>query len=80
MKRSTKTITTGILACGLALGCVGCGDTAKIYNNDSDPLVFSTLAVDKVFNPFYSTSGTDSAVVGLTQLPMISSDKDGKPV
>lgn len=80
MKRSTKTITTGILACGLALGCVGCGDTAKIYNNDSDPLVFSTLAVDKVFNPFYSTSGTDSAVVELTQLPMISSDKDGKPV
>lgn len=54
------------------------GDKNKtIYNNETDPLVFSTLEVDKVFNPFFSTSATDSSVVGMTQLGMLSNDKDG---
>ena len=48
------------------------------YNNETDPLVFATLEVDKVFNPFFSTSATDSNVVGMTQLGMLSNDKDGK--
>ena len=48
------------------------------YNNETDPLVFSTLEVDKVFNPFFSTSATDSSVVGMTQLGMLSNDKDGQ--
>ena len=48
------------------------------YNNETDPLVFATLEVDKVFNPFFSTSATDSNVVGMTQIGMLSNDKDGK--
>ena len=48
------------------------------YNNETDPLVFATLEVDKVFNPFFSTSATDSSVVGMTQIGMLSNDKDGK--
>ena len=38
----------------------------KYYDNENDSLVFSTLEVDKVFSPFFSTSATDSNVVGLT--------------
>ena len=49
-----------------------------VYNNETDPLVFATLEVDKVFNPFFSTSATDSNVVGMTQIGMLSNDKDGK--
>ena len=49
-----------------------------VYNNETDPLVFATLEVDKVFNPFFSTSATDSNVVGMTQSGMLSNDKDGK--
>ncbi len=50
-----------------------------VYSNENDPLVFSSQEVDKVFNPFFSTSAADSNVVGLTQIGMIGNDKDGKP-
>lgn len=63
---------TGIATCG--------GRDKAGYDNETDKLIFSTLEVDKVFNPFFSTSATDSAVVGMTQLGMISNDKYGKPV
>jgi peptide/nickel transport system substrate-binding protein len=52
-------------------------DTTKYYDNESDSLVFSTLEVDKVFNPFFSTSGTDSNVVGMTQIGMLANDRSG---
>ncbi len=61
------------------VGCDGCDDK-QIFNNENDPLVFSTLEVDKVFNPFFSTSATDSNVVGMTQIAMLGNDKDGNPV
>ena len=57
---------------------LGKDEDKTVYNNESDPLVFATLEVDKVFNPFFSTSATDSNVVGMTQIGMLSNDKDGK--
>ena len=63
-----------IIVLALTLG----GDSDKtIYNNETDPLVFATLEVDKVFNPFFSTSATDSSVVGMTQIGMLSNDSKG---
>lgn len=50
------------------------------YDNENDALVFSTQELDKVFNPFFSTSATDSNVVGMTQIGMIGNDVNGKPV
>ena len=52
----------------------------EAYDNEKDSLVFSTLEVDKVFSPFFSTSATDSNVVGLTQIGMLGNDKDGNVV
>lgn len=49
------------------------------YSNENDPLVFSIQAVDKVFNPFFSTTGPDNSVVGMTQLSMLSNDEKGNP-
>lgn len=54
--------------------------TLPIYNNEVDKLVFSTQELDKVFNPFFSTSATDSNVIGFTQIGMITNDKYGNPV
>ena len=34
-------------------------DNQEYYDNENDALVFSTLEVDKVFSPFFSTSATD---------------------
>ena len=49
------------------------------YNNETDPLIFSSQEADKVFNPFFHTSAADSQIVGMTQLGMIGNDKEGKP-
>ena len=82
MKKSLlKKIIAIALVVMTVLPMTACGKKkGKIYDNENDPLVFSTLEVDGVFNPFFSTSGTDSSVVGMTQLSMLANDEEGKPV
>lgn len=41
-------------------------------------LIVMSEPMDGLFNPFYSTSAPDMDVVGMTQLSMLSTDKDGK--
>ena len=48
-------------------------------DNESTRLVLSTSELDGVFNPFYSTSGPDNTIIGMTQIGMLTTDKDGKP-
>ncbi len=70
-------MTAGIAAATLA-ACGGDENTTgKVYDNETDPIVFSTLALDRVFNPFFYTTGPDGNVVGLTQISMLGNDKDG---
>lgn len=57
--------------------CKDVNSNKTYFDNENDPLVFSTQEVDKVFNPFFSTSATDSNVVGMTQISMLSNDKEG---
>ena len=52
--------------------------SGKTYDNENDPLVFSLSQVDRVFNPFFSTTGPDGEVVGMTQIGMLGNDKEGK--
>ena len=56
------------------------GDDPKgpVIDNESTRLVLSTSELDGVFNPFYSSAAADGSVVGMTQIGMLSSDKDGK--
>lgn len=77
-----------LLVCSVIVSCltvfVGCKDTTgttngKVYDNENDPLVFSTQEVDKVFNPFFSTTATDSNVVGMTQIGLLGNDEYGQP-
>ncbi len=49
------------------------------FDNEKDPVVFSSQNFDKVFNPFYSTSAMDANAVGMTQIGMIGNDKEGNP-
>ena len=49
-----------------------------VIDNESTRLVLSTSELDGVFNPFYSSSAPDGSIVGMTQIGMLSSDKDGK--
>ena len=79
LKRIIALFLCGVLMATMAITLVGCGSDKTVYDNESDALVFSTLEADKVFNPFFSTSGTDSNVVGMTQISMIANDKEGNP-
>lgn len=53
------------------------GGTKKIYDNETTSVNFSTGELDGVFNPFFSTSAYDSEITGLTQISMLSADKNG---
>ena len=46
-------------------------------SNEETPLVIASEALDGVFNPFFYTSGADGSVVGLTQIGMLTTDKNG---
>ncbi|MCH5351353.1 MAG: hypothetical protein J1F39_05255 [Clostridiales bacterium] len=82
-----KKFVTILLALCLGFSIVACDkptddpeDPVVYYDNEEDPIRFSTLEVDRVFNPFFSTSATDGNVVGFTQLGMLSNDAEGNPV
>lgn len=67
-----KKILSLILCLALCLGSVsllaGCGD-----DNEVDAFVIMTEQLDGLFNPFFSTSATDSTIVSMTQIGMLSS-------
>ena len=50
----------------------------QVHNTETRPVVFATDALDGNFNPFFATSATDSTIAAITQVGMLSSDKDGK--
>lgn len=45
-----------------------------------DSIVLMTEELSGLFNPFYATSGADMDVVGMTQIGMLSTNKDGDPI
>ena len=64
---------------GTATTLISCGgNKGPKIDNEETRLVLSTAELDGVFNPFYSSSGPDGSVVGMTQIGMLTSDKDGK--
>lgn len=79
--KKVKTIVSLVLIVVTALSSMialaACNKKQTAYDNENDPLVFSTQAVDKVFNPFFASTGPDNSVVGMTQISMLSNDKDG---
>ena len=80
MKVLKQTISLILVACllmGTLATLVGCGEQLYI-NNETTRLVLATTELDGVFNPFYSSSATDGSIVGMTQIGMLSSDKNGR--
>ncbi len=48
--------------------------------NKKDAIVIMTEELNGLYNPFYATAGTDMDVVGMTQIGMLSTDRNGNPV
>lgn len=84
MKKKMPRVFSMILAVVMIVttlfAVTGCNPANQTYyDNETDKLVFTTQEVDKVFNPFYATSATDSSVVGMTQIGMLANDENGQP-
>ena len=78
---TAKKIVSLLLAVVMLFGTlsllIGCNK--EPIDNENTRLVLSTSELDGVFNPFYSSSAADGSIIGMTQIGMLSSDKDGKP-
>ena len=82
MKKTFNKFMSLALAFVILVCCMGvltsCKDNGPVIDNEETRLVLSTSELDGVFNPFYSSSGPDGSVVGMTQIGMLSADKEGK--
>ena len=72
--RVMSTALGAVMICGSMASLAGC------KKKDKDSIIIMTEELSGLFNPFYATSGTDMDVVGMTQIGMLSTDKDGNPV
>lgn len=76
MKQKQRAMRCVALSLGVAM-TMGIVLTGTSCTNEVDALVIMTEDLNGLFNPFYSTTGTDMDVVGQTQISMLSTDKDG---
>lgn len=88
-KKSYTRLLSGVLAAAMTVTCsstlIGCGGGGKEStptgsSSKKDAIVIMTEELNNLYNPFYSTAGTDMDVVGMTQIGMLSTDKNGNPV
>ncbi|MBO5481626.1 MAG: hypothetical protein J6A63_10620 [Clostridia bacterium] len=73
--RAMSLALCGVICGSTLTSLVGCGGGAE-----KSSIVLMTEELSGLFNPFYATSGTDMDVVGMTQIGMLSTDKNGMPV
>lgn len=75
IKRFASILLVAVLALGAVFALVAC--KKNVIDNESTRLVLSTAELEGVFNPFYSSSGADGGIVGMTQISMLGADKNG---
>ena len=59
---------------------ISCNSNGTVIDNETTRLVLSTSELDGVFNPFYSTSGPDNTIIGMTQIGMLTTNDKGEPI
>ncbi len=79
MNKKLGRVLTLVLCC--IIGLSACVTFTGCSNGSSrDSIVIMTEELSGLFNPFYATSGPDIDVVGMTQIGMLTTDSNGKPV
>lgn len=80
--KHTKRFTAALLVLMVvicAVSLTACNHKQNL-NPEERPFSMSISTPDGVFNPFFSTSGYDSSIIGLTQIGMINTDPYGQVV
>lgn len=68
MKKKLSIALSAVLVGSMAVSFAACGGgSSEKRDPERDALVMSIQPVEMLFNPFFSTAGTDSSVVGMTQ-------------
>lgn len=91
MKNTKRTITVLSVAllvvCMLCMALTACdkpkpdtGNHTQVNNPETRGFTMSIGNPDGVFNPFFSSSAVDSTIISMTQIGMLSTDKNGKIV
>ena len=75
LTRSIGLALCGVMCATALTSLASCGK-----DNEKSSIVLMTEELSGLFNPFYATSGTDMDVVGMTQIGMLSTDRNGNPV
>ncbi|MGN0823218.1 MAG: ABC transporter substrate-binding protein, partial [Candidatus Gallimonas sp.] len=77
MKKALKAVVCVGLCCAMfsGVGCKGGGN----LDTESRALLLAIGALDKNFNPFFSTSQNDAEIASMTQISMLTSDENGEP-
>lgn len=79
-KRTVVLLVALMVICTVAMSLTACNKGYQINDPEKRPFAMAISTPDGVFNPFFYTSGNDAEVIGLTQISMINTDVNGKPV
>ena len=78
-KRMARALS--LLLCGaVSFSTISATMAACKDEEEKDSIVIMTEELSGLFNPFYATAGADMDVVGMTQIGMLSTDREGNPV
>lgn len=80
MKNSRLTKSIAKLLCVTTLAGAVASPLVACDKKDGPTLILASEALDGNFNPFFYTTGADGEIVVQTQIGMISSDSEGKPL
>ncbi len=90
MKKTMKNVICVVLvaavimsSCVMLFACnkddgTGSGNGTQKYDPETRPVTFSISALDGTFNPFFTTSATDSTIANFTQVGMFSTSNEGE--
>lgn len=90
-KKTLKNILAGIVCCSMVLTFAACDpepvspnpndtDKPQVNNTETRPVTLAVGALDENFNPFFYTAQNDGEVTSLTQISLITADKDANPI
>lgn len=82
MKKNIKNVICVVLVAAIVLSSCfmlfACNkDKGQNYDPETRPITFAISALDGTFNPFFTTSATDSEIANFTQVGMFSTNNDG---
>ncbi|MBQ7948404.1 MAG: hypothetical protein IJ284_01440 [Clostridia bacterium] len=78
VKRFGCLALSAVTAMSLFAGCKK-DEESGVYDTETRAVVFATDALDGNFNPFFATSATDTTIAAMTQVGMLTTDKQGNP-